>query len=85
MKYPMEQWEIDLRKRLEEELEDGAYELKGGGFYAITGKQGKIESEVSFIKALKGIISEKTDQSESTDQTINDFADTMKKLKKNNE
>lgn len=51
----MEQWEVDLRARLEKELPDGYYELSGGegGFCAGTGKGGKIEFEVALVKAAK--------------------------------
>ncbi len=50
----MEQWEIELRERLQKELPEGAYELGDGvGFIALTGKQGKIESEVIFQRLIR--------------------------------
>lgn len=49
----MEQWEIDLRTKLEKELPDGQYQIGGGAYIMWTGKQGKIESEVALHKELQ--------------------------------
>lgn len=49
----MEQWEIDLRIKLEKELPEGAYEVSGANLVLWTGKQGKINDEVAFYKAYK--------------------------------
>jgi len=44
----MEQWEIDLRERLNREIPDGTYDITGGnGARMYTGKGGRIEFEVA--------------------------------------
>jgi len=49
----MEQWEKDLRERLNKEIPDGNYEIKEGKVYAITGKNGYIEFQVELYKLIK--------------------------------
>lgn len=49
----MEQWEIDLRERLNKELEDKMYQIGEGEFVVFTGKQGKIEFEVSLERSFR--------------------------------
>lgn len=51
----MEQWEIDLRTRLEAEIKPGCYQIGGPGFYAHTGRGGKIQYEVEFHRAMREI------------------------------
>jgi len=49
----MEQWEIDLRAKLEKELPEGFYQIGPfgeNGFIVHTGKKGKIEFDVQFAK-----------------------------------
>ncbi len=48
----MEQWEIDLRARLEVELKEGSYDISGGNLIMFTGKQGYIEYRVKFQKII---------------------------------
>jgi len=50
----MEQWEVDLRAKLQAELPDGAYEFGGGGVKGFTGKGGYIEFEVAMRKEVRG-------------------------------
>lgn len=49
----LEQWEVDLRTKLEAELEDGCYAIGGPGFWAYTGKGGKIDFEVELRRELR--------------------------------
>ena len=51
----MEQWEIDLRIKLQEELPDGLYDIgfPGSKVQGWTGKGGKIEMEVAFQKEIR--------------------------------
>jgi hypothetical protein len=49
----MEKWEIELRAKLEEELEEGTYEIGGPHAMALTGKKGKIEFEVALQKYVR--------------------------------
>jgi hypothetical protein len=49
----MEQWEIDLRDKLDKELENKMYEIREGEFVVFTGKQGKIEFEVSLERVFR--------------------------------
>ena len=52
----MEQWEIDLRARLEKDLPEGHYQIgpyDEKGLVLYTGKQGKIDYEVAFFRAAK--------------------------------
>lgn len=46
----IENWEKELREKLEKELPEGAYEVKIGLGIMYTGKQGKIESEIGDAK-----------------------------------
>ena len=52
----MEQWEIDLRERLDKELEDKMYQIGEGEFVVFTGKQGKIEFEVSLERSFRDMM-----------------------------
>jgi hypothetical protein len=52
----MEQWEIDLRSKLDKELPDGCYMISEGNFVVATGKGGKIEYEVALVKAANNYI-----------------------------
>jgi len=55
----MEDWEKRLRERLENELEEKMYQIGEGDFIAFTGKQGKIDFEVSLEKTLREIMKDK--------------------------
>ena len=46
-------WEKELREKLNKELPDGVYDIGHGNFVCYTGKQGKIELEVEVMKELK--------------------------------
>jgi hypothetical protein len=48
----MEQWEKELRKKLEKELPEGGYDIGNSGMACWTGKQGYIEYRVALIKAI---------------------------------
>jgi hypothetical protein len=48
----MEQWEVDLRKKLNAELKEGAYDISNLDFKCVTGKQGYIEFEVALRKPI---------------------------------
>lgn len=54
----MEQWEIDERKRLQEKLPDGAYDLSTPGCGMITGKGGFIEFQIALLKEIRKPIKE---------------------------
>ncbi len=56
MEEQMEQWEIDLRSKLEKELPDGSYLISEGDFVCLGGKGFKIEFEVALRKAAKKYI-----------------------------
>lgn len=47
----MEQWEIELREKLQRELPDGAYQIGGPGMIAHTGKGGAIDFRVALVKS----------------------------------
>lgn len=49
----MEQWEIDLRTKLEKELPEDMYNIGMPGFVCWTGKLGRINVEVEFIRACR--------------------------------
>ncbi len=51
----MEQWEKELREKLEAELPDGMYRIGMPPMVAITGKQGKINFEVMLMKVQKQV------------------------------
>lgn len=85
----MEQWEIDLRAKLEKELPEGIYELSNdAGFVALTGKQGKINYEVEFMREVRkyrGYESEIQEASKDAKVTykgltVDDFMQFMKDL-----
>lgn len=86
----MEQWEIDLRAKLEAELPDACYEIGGGDLIAYTGKQGKINYEVELyrsameFKGLEDMIDKPSFGEYATDvaPTIEDFKTFMNELKK---
>ena len=46
-------WEEEFRKKLNEELSEGIYDISTGNLVCFTGKQGKIDLEVEVIKELK--------------------------------
>ena len=46
-------WEEEFRKKLNEELPEGIYDISAGNLVCFTGKQGKIDLEVGVIKELK--------------------------------
>jgi len=54
----MEQWEKDIRERLERELPDGPYNISSGDFRVFTGKVGKIEYEVALERLLRDQVKE---------------------------
>lgn len=47
----MEQWEKDLRERLDKEIPNGMYDLSAPGMVCYGGKGAKINLEVAFRKA----------------------------------
>lgn len=49
----MEDWEKGLRERLENEVEEKMYQIGEGEFVVFTGKQGKIEFEVSLERTFR--------------------------------
>jgi len=49
----MEQWEIDLRAKLELEVENGYYQIGSNGWVVGTGKGGYINYQVALVKAAK--------------------------------
>lgn len=50
----MEQWEIDLRAKLQKELVDGLFQVgTPGGIHLWTGKGGAIEIEVALQKEIR--------------------------------
>ena len=52
----MEDWEIELRDKLDKELESKLYEIREGEFVVFTGKQGKIDLEVGIERTLREIV-----------------------------
>lgn len=53
----MEQWEIDLRAKLEKEYEDGCYQFQAGNIVFATGKGGAINIAVKFEKSKRDLLS----------------------------
>lgn len=53
MQAEMEQWEIDLRAKLQAELPDGGYDISAGDLRLFTGKGGKIEFEVELQREVR--------------------------------
>jgi len=49
----MEQWEIDLRARLNKDIPDGAYQIGSGKWVAWTGKLGYITYLVEIERTLR--------------------------------
>ena len=52
----MEQWEVELRKRLEEQIPHGSYNIgtgEPGDMVCYTGKYGRIEFEVALQKLVR--------------------------------
>ena len=43
-------WEEEFRKKLNEELSEGIYDISAGNLVCFTGKQGKIDLEVELKK-----------------------------------
>ena len=52
----MEDWEIELRDKLDKELESKLYEIREGDFTVFTGKQGKIDLEVEIERTLREVL-----------------------------
>ncbi len=54
----MEDWEKELREKLNKELLEGSYQIGDptSGFIAFTGKQGKINFEVELTRYIKNTI-----------------------------
>ena len=65
----MEDWEKELRAKLNEELEDKLYQVGEGEWVAFTGKQGYIDCEVeierTFRQALSSFDKKKDDEETS--------------------
>lgn len=49
----MEQWEKDLRAKLEDEVEPGCYDMSGPGYTMMTGKGGYIDCIVELERAMR--------------------------------
>lgn len=49
----MEQWEIDLRSKLEKNIKPGLYDISSPGMNVQTGKGGYIEYMVAIHRAMK--------------------------------
>lgn len=49
----MDDWEKELREKLDSELTDKLYEIKAGDYVMFTGKAGKIDLEVEVEKTLR--------------------------------
>ncbi len=89
----MEQWEIDLRRKLEEELPEGMYNIGAGSFVAYTGKGGKINAEVEFHRLVRSgkyevgltnkIAREQTKDVYGTSFTLKDLREAMKNFYNN--
>ena len=92
-----EQWEIDLRAKLELELQDGYYQFGGekkGDLCFATGKQGAIEFYVKWEKTVRNIkhgiepIIKECEEGKYDylgPATEDDFLEAMKLLTKRNE
>lgn len=52
----MEDWEKELRERLDKEIPHGIYKIGAGRMTAWTGKAGRIEYEVALQKHCKNLI-----------------------------
>jgi hypothetical protein len=57
-----EKWEEELRKKLNEELPEGIYDISESNLVCYTGKQGKIDLEVEVIKELKKRLNQNKDE-----------------------
>jgi hypothetical protein len=90
----MEQWEIDLREKLEKELPDGAYYIGSSKMCAYTGKQGYIHYRVELVRLsknppeidLRGLeaqINSKPVKEWKADLTMDDIDNFIKELNKN--
>ena len=55
----MEDWEVELRDRLDKEVKDGMHQIKEGDFIAFTGKQGYIDFEVELERTFRTIMDKK--------------------------
>lgn len=84
----MEQWEMDLRAELHEELEDGAYNISFDGFVMYTGKLGYINHLVHIERWKRDFISgiekmaENHIQNNDTGPNIKDYLDVIKNIEK---
>ncbi len=54
----MEDWEKEMRERLDKELENKMYQIGEGEWVAFTGKQGFIDYEVGLEKLLRETMEE---------------------------
>lgn len=86
----MEQWEIDLRAKLDLEVPDGAYDISTPGMVAWTGKGGYINYLVElqrYAQGLESFLSNKHNESNTTYGTLTeqDLRDFMDELRKNND
>lgn len=90
----MEQWEIDLRAKLETELELGMYNISYGNWVLYTGKDGKINCLIAEEKWRRELMSieeqikepaqkDKIYPSECTEQDLKDIMDLL--IKKGND
>jgi len=75
-----EQWEIDLREKLDKELEDCPYEIEADGMIIVTGKSGYINFKVGLQKQFDNP-PVKVD-SPITKTIVDDFIQTIFKLPK---
>lgn len=75
----MEQWEKELREKLEKELPEGMYEIGGPGLVAWTGKGGKIDFEVLLQKACNAFVG--TTPTEDAPTSVKKYYDSIVELK----
>jgi hypothetical protein len=52
----MEQWEKELREKLQKKIKPGIYDVSAGKFVAYTGMQGKIDFEVELERAIRKLL-----------------------------
>lgn len=80
----MEDWEVALRTKLEDELEEGMYNISSPGLTLWTGKGGKIECEVAFHREMLKWLAVptpdilRTDKASYTKVTYNKFRELIK-------
>lgn len=88
----MEQWEIDLRAKLEAEIPHGAYNISSNGWVMWTGKGGYInylveqERLIRPLRGLEPLINEgQDDKLIYTPATMKDYIEFMEELQKKND